>query len=174
MNTSVAITFVLIVLARITDVTLDTLRTASIVQGRRLFSSVLGFFEAVIYICAVAQVLLHMDHRVYALAYGLGFALGTFLGIVIEQYLAFGHQLAALFTRKGLKLAEALLAAGYRVAQVQGHVHNGDVTILYVEVSRKHARHLIRDAGAIDEACFCVLNDVRVASYVPGVIARPT
>jgi uncharacterized protein YebE (UPF0316 family) len=174
MNTTVAITFVLIVLARITDVTLDTLRTASIVQGRRLFSSVLSFFEAFIYICAVAQVLLHMDHRVYALAYGLGFALGTFLGIVIEQYRAFGHQLAALFTRKGLKLTEALLAAGYRVAQVQGHVHNEEVTILYVKVSRKRARPLIRDADAIDEACFCVLNDVRVAAYVPRGLAQPT
>jgi uncharacterized protein YebE (UPF0316 family) len=29
-----------------------------------------------------------MDKPVYALAYGLGFALGTFLGITIEQRLA--------------------------------------------------------------------------------------
>jgi len=45
MSTSVAATFVLIVLARITDVTLDTLRTAAIVQGRRVFATILGFFE---------------------------------------------------------------------------------------------------------------------------------
>ena len=47
MNTSVALTSALIVLARITDVTLDTLRTAAIVQGRRVFAAALGFFEAV-------------------------------------------------------------------------------------------------------------------------------
>jgi uncharacterized protein YebE (UPF0316 family) len=174
MNSSVVITFILIVLARITDVTLDTLRTASIVQGRRLFSSILGFFEAVIYICAVAQVLLHMDHRVYAIAYGLGYALGTFLGITIEQYLAFGQQLAALFTRKGLQVGEALAAAGYRVAEVRGYVRDGEVTILYVEVPRKRARRLIRDAGAVDSTCFCVLNDVRLAAYAPRGMGRPT
>ena len=118
MSTSVAATFVLIVLARITDVTLDTLRTAAIVQGRRVFAAILGFFEAVIYVCAVAKVLL----PIYALAYGLGYGLGTFLGITIEQRLAFGLQVVSLFTRNGAELAKGLISAGYRVAKVQGHV----------------------------------------------------
>ena len=58
MNTTVFVTFWLIVLARITDVTLDTIRTVAVVQGRRNFAAVLGFFEAVVYISAVAKVLL--------------------------------------------------------------------------------------------------------------------
>ena len=58
MNITVLITFCLIVLARITDVSLDTIRTVSIIQGRRAFAAVLGFFEAVVYICAAAKVLL--------------------------------------------------------------------------------------------------------------------
>src|SRR6266436_5012871 len=99
MNTTVFVTFWIIVLARITDVTLDTIRTVAVVQGRRAFASLLGFFQAVVYVCAIAKVLLNMDHPVYALAYGLGFASGTFLGITIEQHLAFGHQLVSLITR---------------------------------------------------------------------------
>ena len=93
MNTTVFITFWLIVLARIVDVTLDTIRTVAIVQGRRMFSASLGFFQAVVYISAIAKVLLNIDHPIYVLAYGLGFASGTFLGITIETRLAFGHQL---------------------------------------------------------------------------------
>jgi uncharacterized protein YebE (UPF0316 family) len=163
MNTSVFITFWLIVLARITDVTLDTIRTVAIVQGRRAFSAVLGFFQAVIYICAIAKVLLNMDHPVYALAYGLGFASGTFLGITIEQRLAFGHQLVSLLTRKGVELAKVLRASGYRLAEVKGHARDGDLTILYVEIPRRQAQKLIRDASAVDDSCFCIVNDVRVA-----------
>src|SRR5215467_6941290 len=121
MNTTVFITFWLIVLARITDVTLDTIRTAAIVQGRRGFAAILGFFEAVVYICAVAKVLLNMDHPVYALAYGIGYASGTFLGITIEQRLAFGDQLATLVTRKGAELVNGLSMAGYHIAEVKGH-----------------------------------------------------
>jgi len=48
MNTAVFVTFWLIVLGRITDVTLDTIRTVAIVQSRRVFAAVLGFFEAVV------------------------------------------------------------------------------------------------------------------------------
>jgi len=165
MNATVSITFCLIVLARITDVTLDTIRTVAIVQGRRAFAAVLGFFEAVVYICAVAKVLLNMDHPVYALAYGLGFACGTFLGITIEQRLAFGQQLASLFTRKGIELAKVLRAAGYRLVEVKGHTREGDLTILYVEIPRRQARKLIHDAGAIDDTCFCIVNDVRMARF---------
>ena len=166
MNTSVAVTFALIVLARISDMTLDTIRTASIVQGRRAFAAGLGFVQSLIYIVAIAKVLLNMDHPIYALAYALGFALGTYLGIAIEQRLAFGLQVASLFTRKGHELAKALTESGYRVAKVEAHVRDGDTTILYVEVSRKRAPKLIREAGKIDENCFCVVNDVRVARYL--------
>src|SRR5262245_45280020 len=161
MNTSVAATFTLIVLARITDMAMDTVRTAAIVQGRRAFAASLGFFQALIYILAIAKVLLNLDHPVYAVAYALGFALGTYLGIAIEQRLAFGLQVASLFTKKGHELVKALASAGYRVAKVEAHVRDGDMTLLYVEVPRKQTPKLIRDAGEIDEDCFCVVNDVR-------------
>lgn len=173
MSTSVILTCLLIVLARITDVTLDTVRTVAIVQGRRRFAAVLGFFEAVIYISAAAKVLLNMNQPVYVLAYGLGFALGTYLGIAIEQFLAFGQQVAALVTRKGVELAQALSAAGYRVAHVNGHVRDGEVSILYVEVPRKRARKLIRQAAGIDESCFCVVNDVRMSEFVGPRMGMP-
>ena len=57
------------------------------------------------------------------IAYGLGYGLGTFLGITIEQRLAFGLQVVSLFTRNGAELAKGLISAGYRVAKVQGHNH---------------------------------------------------
>ena len=108
----------------------------------------------------------NMDHPIYALAYGLGFAMGTFLGITIEQRLAFGLQVVSLFTRSGAELAKGLVSAGYRVAKVQGPIRDGEASILYVEVLRKHTRKLISDAAAIDETCFCVVNDVRVARHL--------
>ena len=165
MNTTVFITFWLIVLARITDVTLDTIRTVAIVQGRRAFAAILGFVQAIVYILAIAKVLLNMDHPVYALAYGLGFASGTYLGITIEQRLAFGQQLATLITRKGADLVHALRSAGYRLAEVKGHARDGDLTILYVELPRREAPKLMRDASAADDRCFCIINDVRLAEY---------
>ena len=165
MSLTVFITFWLIVLARITDVSLDTIRTASIIQGRRLFAAVLGFFEAVVYICAVAKVLMNMSQPVYALAYGLGFALGTYLGMVVEQRLAFGNQMVLLLTSKGQELAEALRGANYTVAEVEGRIREGDRTILGVEVPRRNARKLIHLARTFDEGCDFIVHDIRFANF---------
>jgi len=168
MSASVALTCVLIVLARVTDVSLDTLRTASIVQGRRGFSAALGFFEALIYIAVVAQVLRNFDHPVYAIAYGGGYALGTYVGIAAEQHLAFGTQLASFITYEGGAMSEALDRAGYPMARVEGHARRGDASIFYVEVPRRCTQQVMRIARSADGACFCVVNDVRQVSHVPG------
>ena len=165
MNLTVFVTFWLIVLARITDVSLDTIRTVSVIQGRRAFAAVLGFFEAVVYICAVAKVLLNMNQPVYALAYGLGFATGTYLGMVIEQRLAFGRQLVFLVTSEGAKLAQALRAADYRVAEVKAHTDDGDLTIICVQILRRHAQKLIQLASVVDEQCVYIVHDIRLADF---------
>src|SRR5215471_7058783 len=165
MNITVLITFCLIVLARITDVSLDTIRTVSVIQGRRAFAAILGFFEAVVYICAVAKVLLNMNQPVYALAYGLGFAAGTYLGMVIEQRLAFGKQLVFLLTPKGPELGQVLRAADYKVAEFKAHTREGDLKILCVEILRREAQKLIRTASAIDERCVFIINDIRRTDF---------
>ena len=163
MNTELVLTSLLIIFARITDVSLDTIRTVAIVQGRRMFAGLVGFFEALIYVCVIAKVLLNIDKPTYACAYALGFALGTYLGITIDQRLAFGHQLVTITTRQGVALAKALRAAGHRLAEVNGHVRDGDLTILFVETPRRRSQQLVREATALDANCFCLVNDVRVA-----------
>lgn len=168
MSASVLLTCVLIVLARVTDVSLDTLRTVSVVQGRRAFSAALGFFEALIYIAVVAQVLRNFDHAAYAFAYAAGFALGTYLGIVVEQHLGFGTQLACFITYKGNAMSAALDGAGYPVARVEGKAGRGDVSLFYVEVPRRRAQQLLLTARSADATCFCVVNDLRLAGYLPG------
>jgi uncharacterized protein YebE (UPF0316 family) len=165
MNTTVFVTFWLIVLARITDVSLDTVRMVSVIQGRRTFAATLGFFQAVVYICAVAKVLLNMDQPAYAVAYGLGFAMGTYLGMVIEQRLAFGNQMVLLLTSKGPELADVLRTGHYRVAEVKGHIPEGYLTILGVEVPRRDVQKLIRLASAVDERCDFIVHDIRLAHF---------
>jgi len=169
---TIFVMFWLIVLARIIDVSLDTIRMVSVVQGRRAFAAVLGFFEAVVYICAVAKVLLNMNQPVYALAYGLGFATGTYLGMTIEQRLAFGKQLVFLLTPKGPDLAEVLRAGEYRVAELKGQTRDGDLTILCVEIARREAKKLIRIASALDEQCIVIVNDIRRADLARRISPR--
>ena len=154
MNASLVITCFLIVLARGTDVSLDTLRMVAIVHGRRVFAAALGFVGALIYIFAIAKVLQNFNgspHPVfYAIAYAAGFALGTFLGVMIDEHLAFGEQLVAILTHHGEELITVLQAEGYRVIRLQGRGYEGDVAVLYIEVPRRQAKSLTARARAAD------------------------
>jgi len=164
---SVLLGCIFIALARVTDITLDTVRTVAIVQGRRLFASVLGFFEAAVYIIAVAKVLQDLPkHYWYAVAYATGFAAGTFLGIVVDQTLAFGQQLLTVFTRQGSNLVIALRQEGYRLTEFSGHGRDGAVHSLFIQVPRRSTRRLIARVRALDPSCFYIINDVRVSSAV--------
>jgi uncharacterized protein YebE (UPF0316 family) len=165
MSLTLFVTFWLIVLARIIDVSLDTIRMVSVVQGRRAFAAVLGFFQAVVFISAVAKVLLNMSQPVYAIAYALGFATGTYLGMVIEQRLAFGKQLVFLLTPKGRELAKVLRAADFLLAELEGRTQDGDLTILCVEIARREAQKLIRMASAVDERCVVIVHDIRRSDF---------
>jgi uncharacterized protein YebE (UPF0316 family) len=70
-----------------------------------------------------------------------------------------------LLTSKGPELAEVLRTGGYRVAEVKGHIREGDLTILGVEIPRRDVQKLIRLASAVDERCDFIVHDIRLAHF---------
>lgn len=164
-DADVVLTCLLIVLARITDVSLGTIRTIMVINGLRGVSWILGFFEVLVWILVVSRVIsIVPDNPLYPVAYALGFATGNFIGITVEQRIAFGHQVVRVFTRKGPQVVEALRADGYAVTEFTGKGRDGPVDMLFIETERKSARDLLRDARKLDPDCFVVVDDIRLAS----------
>jgi uncharacterized protein YebE (UPF0316 family) len=164
MTVTVFLTCLLIMLARVTDISLDTLRMVAVFQGRRLLAAILGFGEAVIFISVVAKVLQNFHHPAYVLAYGSGFAVGTFLGMTVDRYLALGDQLASIFTRRGMEVASTLRAEGYRLTETRGRGRDGEVAVLHVKAPRRKMASLLELARTVDADCFYVVNDVRLSA----------
>jgi len=75
----------LIFLARITDQTIGTLRLIFLSKGYRLIAPLLGFFEVIIWLVAVSQIMKHLDNVMSYVAYGAGFAMGNYIGMTIER-----------------------------------------------------------------------------------------
>ena len=155
----------IIVLARIADVTLGTLRTVAVVNGRRSFAWMLGFFEVLIWILVVSNVIQTINEsRIYPVAYALGFALGNFIGITIEGRIGFGEQVVRVFSRKGDELAKVLRDEGFRVTEFDGRGRDGPVQMLFIEVTRRSAPGVLSRVRALDPHCFYVVDDIRVVS----------
>ena len=163
MNWTLLFTCLLIAFARVTDMTLDTVRLMAVVQGRRFLAAGLGFVASMVYLLAVSKVLRNFDHAVYAVAYAAGFATGNFLGMTVERRIALGEQIVSIFSSKGGALATELRTLGHRVTEFQGRGRDGQVTVLYIEIARRRAKHLLEEAQRIDPDCFYLVHDVRLA-----------
>jgi uncharacterized protein YebE (UPF0316 family) len=155
----------IIILARIADVSLGTVRTINVVQGRRTLALILGFFEVLIWILVVSRVIQGAASRpIYAVAYAFGFALGNYIGMTIEAKLALGHQVVRIFTRQGADLASAMRENGLVVTQFDGVGRDGPVQELFIQIGRRAANRVIEQARALDPVCYYMVDDVRTVS----------
>jgi uncharacterized protein YebE (UPF0316 family) len=168
-------TCLLIIGGRVADVSIGTVRTLFVVQGRRGLASVLGFFEVTIWIFIVARVINGLGENVlYACSYGLGFALGNFLGVTIEGWLAFGTQALLVFSREGRAMARSLREKGYRLTEFAGRGRDGIVPMLMVVVQRQETLDLVAEIRSVDPDCYYILEDIRQDNAVRGRLHDPT
>ena len=170
----VLLTCLLIIAARITDVSLGTIRTINVVQGRRTLALVLGFFEVLIWLLIVSRVINEISQPAYAIAYALGFALGNFVGMTIESRLALGRQVVRIFSRQGAEMAVALREGGLRVTQFDGYGRDGPVQELFIEIGRRHAANVIAQARVLDPTCFYMVDDIRLVSSAHAQVGERT
>ena len=124
--------------ARVLDVSLGTLRIIFIARGRRRIAPLLGFFEVLIWIVVVSQVMQNLHSPLAFIAYAAGFATGNYVGMWIEDKLAIGTLVVRVIVpQEASQLMVQLAAAGYGVTSIDAHGTTGEVTLVYTVVKRK-------------------------------------
>ncbi len=148
---------------RVTDVSMGTLRTISVVQGKMKLSVFLGFFEVLVWICGVSQVMAGLTkYPVLALAYAGGFAVGNGVGILLERAVALGSvALTIISPSRGRDIAEKLRSDGQPLTTLAGEGRDGPVTMIYTTVSRRSMRRLLESARSIDPRLFYSVEPLR-------------
>lgn len=172
MDWSLIVGCLVIFVARLCDVTLDTLRVVSVFRGRRALAFGLGFVQVLIWVFALSTVVKNLHLPVYALTYAFGFACGNFLGITIENWLAHGERVIRVFTQQGDSLAHRLRGHGHRVTVIDARGREGPVWLLYIQAPRKHIAEIAALARQMDPQCFYVIEDIRAVSYAKESISQ--
>lgn len=154
----------LIVLARIVDVSLGTMRIISIGRGYKFIAPLLGFFEILIWLIAIRQIMQNLTNIFYYLFYSGGFAAGTFVGMYIEEKLAIGILSIRIITRKDAsKLIDFLRSANYGVTSVIAQGATGQVNVIYIIVKRSDVQNVIEIINRYNPNAFYLIEDIRFA-----------
>ena len=154
----------LIVLARISDVTLGTIRIISIGRGYKFVAPLLGFFEVLIWLLAIRQIMQNLTNIFYYIVYAGGFAAGTFVGMYIEEKLAIGILSIRVITREDASaLITYLRTEDYGVTTVEAQGAWGQVHVIYTIVKRSQVHKVIEIINRFNPKAFYLVEDVRSA-----------
>lgn len=155
---------ILIVLARMGDVSLGTMRIICIGRGYKAIAPLLGFFEILIWLVAIRQIMQDLTNVFYYLVYAGGFAAGTFVGMYIEDKLAIGILSIRIITKKDAsKLIGYLRSKDYGVTSVEAQGGSGLVHIIYVVVNRSDIERVSNIINRFNPNAFYTVEDVRSA-----------
>jgi len=165
MTVGVLLTSLGIVLARIVDVSLGSVRTIYLVRGDGGRAALLGFFEVLVWIVVVSGVIQNLEQPVYMVCYAFGFALGTYIGIGLEARFGSTRQVVRIFSRRGDDLTRRLREGGHLVTCFEGAGREGPISMLFLEVPARRVRSVVDGAAELDPDCFCIVDDIRQSSH---------
>ena len=151
----------LIFLARICDVTLGTIRLIFVARGFRHLAPLIGFFEILIWILAIGQIMQNLSNPACYLAYAGGFASGNYIGIVIAEKMSLGIVLVRVITQKEAhQLVERLRAHDYGVTSVDGQGASGAVQIIFTIVPRREVETVVGLVKEFNPRAFYSIEEV--------------
>lgn len=155
----------LIFLARIGDVSINTIRIIYVLGGRKLTATILGFFESFIWLMAIRQIFEHLDNWICYVAYPGGFATGILVGMIIEEKIAYGKAIVRIITRKDLhSLKEYLTTNEYRFTALRAMGKDGEENVVFTVLERERLDELIGTLRKILPTAFYTIEKVNRAS----------
>lgn len=153
---------VVIFCGRICDVTLGTLRIIFVAKGEKRKAPLVGFFEVLIWVVIISQIFSHTNNLTAYLAYAGGYATGNFVGILVENKIAFGFQLFRIYTKnKGQELMRQLNQNGFGSTYIRGEGVVAEVDIIETVISRKSEKKVTEIIRSFDPEAFFVVEDIR-------------
>jgi uncharacterized protein YebE (UPF0316 family) len=165
----------LIFFARILDVSINTVRIIYVLGGRKFTSTLLGFFESFIWLMAIRQIFEHLDNWMCYVAYPAGFAAGIFVGMIIEEKIAYGKVIVRIITRKDVHTLLAYLNKEYfRYTYVKAEGPDGLENLVFTVLQREKLEALLETLKVILPTAFYTVEKVNRAAESGAVVEQTT
>jgi len=163
----------LIFLARICDVSINTVRIIYMLGGRRLTATILGFFEAFIWLMAIRQIFAHLDNWMCYIAYPAGYASGIFIGMIIEERIAYGKVVIRIITRKETTgFLDFLKFEKIRYTQIKSFGPDGEEDVIFCVLEREQIDSVITGLRKTVPTAFYTIEGVKAAKE-SGTLPEP-
>ncbi len=150
---------------RILDVSCCTIRTVLTVKERTALSALVGFFEAFLWFVVVRQALSATNDSIFvALAYGGGFAAGTYVGGRLARWLIKSNVVMEVVTTgKNDELVKALQESKFAVTVVdtKATAFGPEKYMLFSEISSRRLPEYKKLVYRLDPRAFIMVQETK-------------
>jgi uncharacterized protein YebE (UPF0316 family) len=162
----------LIFLARVCDVSMETIRVIYISRGIKYLAPIIAFFEIVIWLLAMEVVMKDLSNIANFMAFALGFATGTYVGFVIEEKLSIGMVILRIVTTddSNEEIVSFMQSENYGMTTLDATGSRGNVKMILSLVNRVDVPRITEHIHSTNPHAFFSIEDVR---YVNEGVFRP-
>ncbi|MBN2095440.1 MAG: DUF2179 domain-containing protein [Candidatus Aenigmarchaeota archaeon] len=155
---------ILIFLARIVDVSMGTVRVIFISKGYKYIAPLIGFFEVIIWLLAITKIMDNLANPLCYLAYGAGFAAGTYAGMVIEERVSIGKVRLNIVAKRNVnKIMNEFDDAGMLFTSNDAEGRDGKVKSIFMVLERSQVGKVISIVKKHNPDAFYSIEEVRFA-----------
>lgn len=148
--------------SRILDQSIGTLRLIFVSKGYKNIGPFLGFFEVIIWLLAVTQVLQHLTNPMSYIAYGAGFAMGNYIGMRIEEKISIGTVLIRIIPKEdSSEMINRLRQEGFGVTAAAAEGAMGPVQIVFTIIKRKSISNAIAIINQFNPHAFYTIEEIK-------------
>lgn len=164
----------IVCVAKIVEITIQSLKTCMMVKGQRLKAAALGFVECAIWGLVISTIIGTLGDNLFLLAfYCVGYATGLFLGSTLEGKIALGTSSLQLIANdeNTKKIIEYLQANSRGYTVFEGHGSKDKMNMILIVLPRRNANPVLRQIRKItDNNVFVVVDEVSKYSGGYGMV----
>lgn len=163
---------ILIFLSRICDVSIGTIRLIFVSKGFKIIAPLLAFFEVIIWLVAVSQIMKHLDNIVCYIAYGGGFAMGNYVGMYLEEKLSIGNVIIRIISKvEDSQLIKHLKENNFGLTILDAEGAQQKVKIIFSVIKREGVNRIVSVINEINPDAFYTIEEVKTVNegvFRPG------
>ena len=159
-----AIVCLIVCVAKIIEITIQSLKTCMMVKGERLKAAGLGLLECVIWGLAISTIIGTLGDDLFLLAfYCIGYAAGLYIGATLEGKIALGTSSLQLIANdeNTQKIVGYLKEKSRGYTVFEGRGSKDKMNMIFVVLPRKETQRLAKEIRKLcDNNVFVVVDDV--------------
>jgi uncharacterized protein YebE (UPF0316 family) len=160
----------IVCLAKIVEISIQSLKTVMMVKGQRAKAAMLGFVECMIWGLVISTLVTTLgDNIVLLVFYCSGYALGLFIGSSIENKIAIGTSNLELIANDDStkKITTYLKEKGRVYTVFEGHGSIDKMNMIFIVLPRKETPRILKEIRACcDNKVFVAVSEV--SKYAGG------